>query len=650
MKHLKLLCAILFFPVILFSQVLSYQTFDFPKPEKIKTDTLGVADTKAVVVCEKRGVEYAYNKDNEVERYYFLYRKVYIKNDPGIEENNKIYVAASNLSDILFFKARALSATNEVISEQFRSSLKLDDDKESGSYFKCAVEGLKKNTFVEYFYLTKAYLNFRGTEYLQTKQQKLRVDYEIISPLNLIFEAKLYNYNAAFKKTSDTTKNVIACTLYNIPEKSSETYAASDANLVRLEYKFAYNYAEDKTRRYTWESAGIRFYNILHDHLEPSKAIKKLIKENKISDKPLLDQVYFIEQFVKTNISTDEGSSFEAPDDILKNKIGSKTNILRLMLTYFRELNIKYEIYMVSNRLDAPLDKSFDTWNSLDAFMLYFPDLDKYLDPSNYALRLGQVVYTAAETNALNIKEIKIGETAKGLSTIKILPSSTYEKSVDLMVADISFTKDLAGVKLVYNRKISGYMADNVRPYYYYSNNEKRDEFIKNYIRQEDDNITVANIQVNNFDLATCLEDKPFELDYELTNKTILERAGDKMLLKVGDVIGRQAELYQEKKRISDIDINYPHQYKRTIRVTVPKGYKVANLSAATLNFKYTDDKGKDLMDFVSSAVQNNDVITITIDEHYAFTTLSKTRFEDFKKVINAAADFNKVVFVFEPI
>src|SRR6185503_11822293 len=97
--------------------------------------------------------------------------------------------------------------------------------------------------------------------------------------VNLIFEAKLYNYNGAFKKTADSTKNVIACTLYNIPEKTDEAFAATSANLVRLEYKFAYNYAEDKTRRYTWESAGIRFYNVLHENLETSKAIKKLIKE-----------------------------------------------------------------------------------------------------------------------------------------------------------------------------------------------------------------------------------------------------------------------------------------------------------------------------------------------------------------------------------
>jgi len=651
MKFTKLFPPLLLMiPALLPAQVLSYQTFDFPNPVKIKTDTLGVADTRAVVISEKRVVEYAYNKGGEPEKYYLLYRKVFIKSDPGLAENNKIYIPGNSLSDILIFKARVLNANNEVVSEQFRSSLTLDEDKQSGSYLKCAIEGLKTNMFIEYFYLGKAYLNFRGTEYVQSQQQKLRLDYEIISPVNLGFEAKMYNYDAAFKKTADTTKNVMACSMVNISERSTESYSASDANLVRVEYKFAYNYAEDKARKYTWESAGLRFYNILHENLEPSKSIKKLIKENGVASLSMPDKIYFIEQFVKTSIAIDDRAPYETAEDILKNKIGAKTNIIRLFIAYFRELNIKYEIYMVSNRLQAPLDKSFDSWNFLESYLLYFPEIDKYIDPSNYGVRLGQVIYTAAETNALNIKEIKIGETAKGLSVIKIIPSSVYEKNKDILVSDISFTKELDAVKIVNGRKITGYMADNVRPFYYYANSEKREEYIKNYIRQEDNNITVLSVQVNNFDLATNLDDKPFELNYEINNKNILERAGDKMLLKVGDVIGRQAELYQEKKRISDIDMNYPHQYLRTIHVTVPKGYKVSNLSAATLNFQYTDDKGKDLMAFVSSAVQNNDVVTISIDEHYALTKLSKTRFDDFKNVINAAADFNKVVLVFEPI
>ncbi|HEY4800422.1 MAG TPA: hypothetical protein VII99_15180, partial [Bacteroidia bacterium] len=87
-------------------QELTYQSFDFPAIEKVNTDSVGSPDTKAIVMYEKRGIEYAYNKESQLEKYYFLYRKVFIKNDPGIEENNRIYIIANDLSDILLFKSR----------------------------------------------------------------------------------------------------------------------------------------------------------------------------------------------------------------------------------------------------------------------------------------------------------------------------------------------------------------------------------------------------------------------------------------------------------------------------------------------------------------------------------------------------------------
>ncbi len=192
-------------------------------------------------------------------------------------------------------------------------------------------------------------------------------------------------------------------------------------------------------------------------------------------------------------------------------------------------------------------------------------------------------------------------------------------------------------------------MAENVRPFYYYSDNTKKDDYIKEYVKLGDENMTVSNAKVKNYDYANYVENVPFEIECTVS-KPMVERSGDKLMLKVGDVIGRQAELYQEKKRINDIDVHYPHQYIRKIQVNIPKGYRVANLSSAEIKFSFKDDSGKDLMRFVSAASEKDGVITIDIDEHYAFTQLSKSRFEDFKKVINAAADFNKVILIFEPV
>lgn len=652
---MKKIAAIVWFSLLILgssAQVITYQDFDFPAHPKMNNDTLGSSDAKTVVVHEKRAVDYVFNKQGDLEKYYFLYRKVFIKTETGVEENNKIYTPGGDISDVIMFKARTLSAAGAVVTEQFRSDLKAEDDKESGKFFKCAIEGLKPGMFVEYFYVSRVYSNIRGTEYLQTKQQKLKVEYEIISPAELIFEAKIYNAEGlSFKKiTDDTTKNVIRCNFGSIAVKPTEEYTSDDANLVRVEYKLAYNHYQSKARYQTWESAGIVYYNAYHKEIPESKALKKLIKENKLTGKSALEKIYFIEQFIKTGISFNDQSPYETPDDVLKYKVASELAVIRMMVAYFRELEINYELCLGSSRLENPLDKSFDSWNYLQSVMFYFPDENKYLVPKSYELRLGQIPYEMAEVDVLNIREMKLGNTAKGLSSIKHLGTPELKNNIDTLRANLEFNKDMSVIKIQVSRRITGYMANQIRPYYYYSPQDKRDELIRNYLKQDDEHITIQSVDVKNFDLAEYMEETPFAVDAELTHKALVERAGDKLILKVGEVIGRQAELYQEKKRTADIDVRYPHNYYRVIKIRVPDGYKVASLKPAEINFLFKDEKGKNQMAFVSRAEQSGNIITIYVDEYYAFTLLPKSKFEDFKKVINAAADFNKVTLIFERI
>jgi len=53
-------------------------------------------------------------------------------------------------------------------------------------------------------------------------------------------------------------------------------------------------------------------------------------------------------------------------------------------------------------------------------------------------------------------------------------------------------------------------------------------------------------------------------------------------------------------------------------------------------------------MGFNSSYQVEGNVVKITILEEYRRTYYPLSQFEDFKKVINAAADFNKVALVLE--
>ena len=118
-------------------------------------------------------------------------------------------------------------------------------------------------------------------------------------------------------------------------------------------------------------------------------------------------------------------------------------------------------------------------------------------------------------------------------------------------------------------------------------------------------------------------------------------------LFKVGHLIGGQMELYQQHERQNRIDMDYPTYYERKISFTIPKGYKLQGLEDAKIN-KSIEKNGKKVNAFISDFTIESEKVTITAKEYYRNISLPKEDYENFRQVINAAADFNKVVLVFE--
>jgi len=73
----------------------------------------------------------------------------------------------------------------------------------------------------------------------------------------------------------------------------------------------------------------------------------------------------------------------------------------------------------------------------------------------------------------------------------------------------------------------------------------------------------------------------------------------------------------------------------------------VKNLDDLKMNIEYKAN-GITTMGFVSSYTQNDNIVTVSINETYSQITYPLSAFEDFKKVINASADFNKVVLILD--
>ena len=135
----------------------------------------------------------------------------------------------------------------------------------------------------------------------------------------------------------------------------------------------------------------------------------------------------------------------------------------------------------------------------------------------------------------------------------------------------------------------------------------------------------------------------------EVIGAALIEKTGKDVLFKIGDLLGPQSELYQEKPRQTQIDMFYAHSYKRILKLEIPAGYKLSGQEAIKMNIHF-DYGGKDACGFVSDYTLENNLLMINIKEYYNTIQLPKTEFENFRKVINAAADFNKINVVLEKL
>jgi hypothetical protein len=105
--------------------------------------------------------------------------------------------------------------------------------------------------------------------------------------------------------------------------------------------------------------------------------------------------------------------------------------------------------------------------------------------------------------------------------------------------------------------------------------------------------------------------------------------------------------MYQEKERKTPMQLEYPHVLERTIKFEIPAGYTIRNVDELNIN-EVVSENGVPTMGFVSKYKIENGVLIVHVMEEYRKTFYPKDQYEAFKKVINTAADFNKIALVLE--
>jgi hypothetical protein len=311
------------------------------------------------------------------------------------------------------------------------------------------------------------------------------------------------------------------------------------------------------------------------------------------------------------------------------------------------ELDVAFEIVLTGNRSDYVLDRKLENWNNAQNLLLYFPSLRKYLAPSETAFRMPWFPPTWGATPGLFIVSTRVGNLQSAYGDFRTI--ALEDKKYSFSNMDIHAELDVNMDTLIIDAKQShaGYNGANYRSPFVFYPADQHYEFIKQFISFGTKSDQIRKYELQNQELDQKDPYVPFTISARVHSAELVEKAGIKIIVKIGDLIGEQVQLYDEKERQTNIDVGYPHALNRKIVLRIPQGYTVKNLK--DLEIKESYEEGNEVrFNFKSRYELEKDLLTVYIEENYNSTSYPKSIFAAFRKVINASADFNKIALVLE--
>lgn len=629
----------------------SYHWDSNPKIHELSPDEQKMGE---VVILDKRIIEY-YPQDGNIMMYITHHRIIRVNSEKAIEENNTAYIPMPDGVTLEDVQARSITKDGKVTMLNPANIKDVDNYENLGHYKIFAIDGIEPGSEVEYIYTVLEPSQKTGTEYIRLNCLYKNVDVDIYSPPAYIFDAKSYNgFPDMQTDTVMTTKHHIFCRGTDIKGFDEEDYSEEDGALMRMEYKYAYNANGDPGERLdTWSDFCQNLYEVLNKEStkEDRKIARKVIDTMNLSKLSEEDKIRKIESCIKTTISLKEDITDETGNSlkkILTSHAADEFGMLKLYDLLYNCAGIKHDIVLTTDRFNKPFDGDFDSWTYLQKYLIYFPETDNYIAPMEPMSRYGFVPDDWICQQGLFMHPVTIGKDFKtGIGQVRDIYCNDWKQSMNDLFENIKFDLDMGTASVHFKQTLTGYEAYDIQPYYSsLSDEDKTDIINKDFIQlifpdAKPTNVTVTGYKENE------LFRQPFTVEADLTTTSLLEQAGNKFLFKLGQLIGPQSELYDDTVRHTPVENHHNKGYHRELEFEIPDGYTITNLSSVNMDV-FHETGGERDMEFHSYYKTDGNIITVIIDEDYRRINYPVNMYEQFRRVINASANFNKVVLFLE--
>ena len=615
---------------------------------------LSESDSKelSLILKDKRVFEFAYDYYNNSIIEYCTYHKIIkVNSDDAVKKYNKVFIRMKDVIELIDPKARVISGGKvQLFNTENIKELQGKDEYASLKYF--AIEGAEVGSEIEVLYTLKKFGDYKGeSEQFQTNEITKNIEFDIYTPEKIHFKTKSYNGFPTMKKdTSAEFKNHYAVKIDEVPALKSERYAAYNANLMKVHYKADYIEPDSLSKVVSYDDFAELIHLLLHQKVSRStnKKVNDLLNVLNINDLETEKKIRKIENYIKVNYTIVNGLDKKLTDleEIISSRICNSIGIGKLFVLLLEKANVQYKFGLTTDRFVHPFDPDFESYDFLENYFFYFPDVDLYLAPTEQFYRLGFIPFNWTHNYGLFVTSVMVRDLNTGIADIKFIPAVSYEKNYDNIEMKINIHPDFSGNHIYVKRMLNGLSGIFVQTIYNLLPEDQKEEIAKSLVKVVGEDVIVKDFKIRNSEADSTLV-RPLIAEGNVSSNTLVEKAGNKYLLKIGEVIGLQQEMYQKYERRLDIENNFNRKFDRIIEFNIPSGYTVKNLDDLRVDVYHEVDGERD-MAFTSTYERSGDKVKVTIYEYYKKIRYPVEMYDSFKEVINAAADFNKKVLIFE--
>ena len=628
------------FIIILFTYTINsysqyYKGYKWEKEPNIVDITVDNINDSSVGVFEKTIVEFISGKfSNTIIKYETHHYQIKVLNDKDISRHSNIIIPMDEVINLVDIKVRIVNKNGELNEFDSKTISELDDFESSANFKTFHLAGVKNNSTIEVLYTLEKKYNIHGNKILQKSYSIKKSEFLLIpGPTEGII--KTYGVDSKVKDTLIKTRPIKIIEINDIPSIIDEEYATAIANRQRLSFQCPLP-DDNMNQEDYWENivsniSPIMFPKNIHPKIFETSS--ELIQKN---EKNVYNIANKIDDYIKNHftISENDNASLNNIDYILTNKTSNDFSIIQVYTQLLTAAGVNYEIVITANRYYNRFDSEFFDPNMLREFLIYFPEEKKYIAPNRLEYRIGEAPFDLLGNYGIYIDRLlnfyfsEIIQSDKSYSRIKRNITLDFERKFKKVIIDEY-------------QEYSGHWATNNRSMLNFSDEKGLADFEDYLTATGIANKKVLNYDIINGELFQKNYKTPFIVNSKISTESLTTKTENEYVVKIGNVIGIQSQLYEEIDRFHPIEITYPNQYDYRIVVKIPKGYIIEGLEGLIFNKNYISLMGNKICKFESNYEINENELVISIQEFYKNLRYQKNRYNEFRDVINSASDFH---------